>query len=51
MMLLLMQTSFANMFAALGSFPPEMPIFLREHHNGMYMVINYYLTKILVDVL
>jgi hypothetical protein len=48
--LLLTNTSFSNMFAVLNTFPAEIPIFLREHQNGMYMVITYYLSKIFIDV-
>jgi len=42
--------SFSNMFAVLNSFPAELPIFIREHQNGMYMVLPYYLSKIFIDV-
>ena len=34
----------------LKSFPAELPIFIREHQNGMYMVLPYYLAKIFIDV-
>lgn len=50
LILLLMNASFSNMFVVLNSFPAEMPIFLREHGNGMYRVINYYLSKFIIDV-
>ena len=32
------------------SFPAEITIFVREHQNGMYMVLPYYLAKIFTDV-
>ena len=32
------------------SFPAELPIFVREHQNGMYMVLPYYLSKTFTDV-
>jgi hypothetical protein len=33
------------------SFPAEIPILMREHKNGMYRILPYYLSKILVDVI
>nr|QNH67900.1 ATP-binding cassette transporter subfamily G-like protein 1 [Brachionus rotundiformis] len=48
--LFLTNTSFSNMFAVINTFPVEIPIFLREHQNGMYMVLPYYLSKIFVDL-
>jgi ATP-binding cassette, subfamily G (WHITE), eye pigment precursor transporter len=43
--------SFSNMFAVINSFPAELPIFYREHQNGMYRVINYYMSKVISDVI
>ena len=34
----------------LKTFPAEIPLFLREHHNGMYRVFPYYLSKLIIDV-
>jgi len=42
--------SFANIFAVVNVFCNELPIFLREHFNGMYRVDTYYLTRQLVDM-
>jgi len=48
--LLLTNASFSNMFSVINSFPAEIPILMREHKNGMYMILPYYLSKILVDL-
>nr|QUF59469.1 ATP-binding cassette transporter Abcg-like5 [Brachionus angularis] len=50
MFLFLTNMSFTNMFSVLNTFPAEIPIFLREHQNGMYSVISYYLAKIITDL-
>jgi len=49
--LLLTNTSFSNMFPVINAFTVEIPIFIREHQNGMYSVFSYYLSKFLVDVI
>jgi len=48
--LLVTNSSFSNMFPVLNSFTPMVPLFLRENKNGMYRVINFYLSKFLIDV-
>nr|QNH67970.1 ATP-binding cassette transporter subfamily G-like protein 4 [Brachionus plicatilis] len=48
--LFLTNTSFSNMFSVINTFPVEIPIFLREHQNGLYMVLPYYLSKVVVDL-
>ena len=48
--LMLTNTSFSNLFPVLTSFPPLIPIFLREHANGMYRVVNFYLARFLTEV-
>ena len=48
--LIITNASFSNQFAVLNTFPVEIPIFLREHQNRMYRVINYYLSKTLVEI-
>ncbi len=48
--LLVTNTTFSNLFPVLTSFPFLIPIFLREHKNGMYNVFNFYMSKTLVDV-
>nr|QUF59467.1 ATP-binding cassette transporter Abcg-like2 [Brachionus angularis] len=41
---------FSTMFFVVNVFPIELPIFYRDHENGMYRVISYYLAKILTDL-
>lgn len=48
--LLLMNSSASNIFSVVNTFPAEIPIFLREHGNSMYRVVNYYVSKFLVEV-
>ncbi len=48
--LFITNTSFSNMFPVVNTFPAEIPLFLREHHNGMYRVFPYYLSKLIIDV-
>ena len=48
--LFITNNSFSNMFPVINSFPPEIPIFLREHQAGMYRVINYYFSKVISEV-
>jgi ATP-binding cassette, subfamily G (WHITE), eye pigment precursor transporter len=49
--LFLTNTTFANAFTVFNSFPNELPIFYREHHNGMYKVNAYFLAKNLAELL
>lgn len=42
--------TFQNVFAVINVFCAEMPVFLREHHNGMYRVDVYFLCKTLAEV-
>jgi len=37
--------TFSNMFAVVNVFCRELPIFLREHFNGMYRTDTYFLSK------
>ncbi|XP_055346252.1 protein white-like [Paramacrobiotus metropolitanus] len=48
--LFLTNMTFGNLFAVINVFTQELPIFLREHFNGMYRVDVYFLSKTLVDV-
>lgn len=48
--LLITNSSFSFLFAVINSFPPEIPIFLREHYNGLYRVLAYYLSKLMIEV-
>ncbi|XP_023332555.1 protein white [Eurytemora carolleeae] len=48
--ILLTNMSFGNIFAVVNVFCAELPIFLREHFNGMYRIDTYFLTKQLVDL-
>ena len=43
--LILTQMSFSNMFSVVNVFCVELPIFLREHFNGMYRTDVYYIAK------
>ncbi|PNF26870.1 hypothetical protein B7P43_G16260 [Cryptotermes secundus] len=42
--------TFQNVFAVINVFCAEMPVFLKEHHNGMYRVDVYFLCKTLAEV-
>lgn len=37
-------------FSFIKTFPLEIPIFMRDHQNGMYRVLAYYVAKIFTDV-
>lgn len=47
---LITNISFGNIFAVCNVFCAEIPIFLREHFNGMYRTDAYFLTKQLVEL-
>ncbi|KAJ7318624.1 ATPase [Desmophyllum pertusum] len=42
---LVTSTTFTNIVAVAFTFPMELPVFLREHHNGMYRSDVYFLCK------
>jgi len=42
--------TFSNVFAVINVFCVELPLFLREHHNGMYRTDVYFLTKQLAEM-
>ncbi|XP_054289076.1 protein white-like [Macrosteles quadrilineatus] len=42
--------TFQNVFAVITVFCSEMPVFMREHHNGMYRTDVYFLCKTLAEV-
>ena len=42
--------SFASLQGVIFVFPVEVPVFLREHKNGMYRTDTYYLAKTLAEV-
>ncbi|XP_045102401.1 protein white-like isoform X3 [Portunus trituberculatus] len=42
--------SFSNMFPVVTTFSAEMPLFLREHWNGLYRTDVYFLTRNLVEL-
>ncbi|KAL1497603.1 hypothetical protein ABEB36_008533 [Hypothenemus hampei] len=42
--------TFQNVFAVINVFSTELPIFLREHKNGMYRTDVYFLGKTLADI-
>jgi len=47
---LITNISFGNIFAVCNAFCSELPIFLREHFNGMYRTDVYFLAKQLVEL-
>lgn len=48
--LIITNMTFSNMFAVINVFTLEVPIFLREHFNGMYRTDVYFLTKQLAEL-
>ncbi|XP_063236423.1 protein white-like [Bacillus rossius redtenbacheri] len=48
--LFLTNMTFQNLFAVINVFCSEMPVFLREHHNGMYRTDVYFVCKSLAEV-
>jgi len=42
--------TFSNVFAVINVFCMELPLFLREHHNGMYRTDVYFLTKQIAEL-
>jgi len=48
--LLITNMNFQNAFAVINTFCVELPIFLREHNNGMYRVDTYFLSKMLAEL-
>ncbi|CAG9760791.1 unnamed protein product [Ceutorhynchus assimilis] len=42
--------TFQNVFAVINVFSSELPIFLREHKNGMYRTDVYFLGKTIADI-
>jgi len=43
-------TTYSNIFAVINVFCTELPLFLREHHNGMYRTDAYFLAKNLAEL-
>ena len=48
--LIVTNMTFANMFAVINVITAELPIFLREHFNGMYRTDVYFITKQLAEL-
>ena len=48
--LLIMNMCFQTCFAVFNTFCAEIPLFFREHHNGMYRVDIYFLCKTIADI-
>ncbi|OTF74946.1 hypothetical protein BLA29_008525 [Euroglyphus maynei] len=48
--LLLVNMTMQNAFAVINVFCSELPIFIREHNNGMYTVDAYFLCKNLAEI-
>ena len=48
--LIITSTNFSNFFAVINVICMELPIFLREHFNGMYRTDVYFLTKQLAEL-
>ena len=46
------ETFYANLiiFSLIKTFCVELPIFQREHNNGMYRVSSYFLSKMIAEV-
>ncbi|XP_078378564.1 protein white-like isoform X2 [Oculina patagonica] len=47
---LVTSTSFSSLQGVIFVFPVELPVFLREHKNGMYRTDVYYLAKTLSEI-
>lgn len=47
---LLLVVSFNNLFSVLHTFPPEIPLFLRDHGSNLYRCDVYYLSKSLAEL-
>jgi len=47
---LVTSTSFSSLQGVIFVFPIELPVFLREHKNGMYRTDVYYLAKTLAEI-
>lgn len=41
----LVNTSFGTIFGVVNNLPKEIPVFVREHQNGIYRVLPYYLAS------
>ncbi|KAL7640654.1 UNVERIFIED_CONTAM: hypothetical protein RMT77_008929 [Armadillidium vulgare] len=48
--LLLSNMTFQNVFGVINTFCLQVPIFLREHFNGMYRTDTYFLSKTLAEL-
>jgi len=48
--MLLCCLTYQNVFGVLDAFCSELPVFLREHFNGMYRTDVYFISKLLVEV-
>lgn len=48
--LMQVQMTFGNLFTVLNTFLEERVAFLREHHNGMYCITVYYITRMLAEL-
>ncbi|XP_046443611.1 protein white-like isoform X5 [Daphnia pulex] len=48
--LFLTNATFENVFAVINTFSFELPIFLREHFNGMYRTDVYFLSKTIAEL-
>ena len=50
MFLFITNMTFSNMFSVINVFCMELPIFLREHFNGMYRTDTYFLAKQIAEL-
>lgn len=48
--LFITNTTFENIFGVINVFAGEVPIFLREHFNGMYRTEVYFISKMLAEL-
>ena len=44
------QNSYPAVYGVLNLFPKEMPLFFREHRNGIYRSDTYYISKMISQV-
>ena len=48
--LLITESSFANLYGVLDTFPSRVTIFLREHQNRMYSVSNFFFAQTICEL-
>ncbi|XP_074596318.1 uncharacterized protein LOC141851472 [Brevipalpus obovatus] len=48
--ILLSNMTFVNVFSVVNTFCLELPVFVREHNNGLYSVGSYFLAKLTAEI-